>query len=75
MLDLVSIIKEARKMDTIAALAEETHQPASVVKDISNEQYMRLKQMVRSPITSFRDSANKGRSRETDTDRTSLGLV
>jgi hypothetical protein len=49
MVDLASINEEALKIDTIAALAEEAHQPASVVKDIFNEQYMRLKQTARIP--------------------------
>ena len=38
---------EALNADTISSLAEETHQPESVVKEIFEEQYARLKARAR----------------------------
>ena len=39
--------EEILKTDTIAALAEETHQPLTVVREIYEEQYARLKSTAR----------------------------
>jgi len=39
--------EQALNADTISSLAEETHQPESVVKEIFEEQYARLKARAR----------------------------
>jgi len=39
--------EQALNADTIASLAQETHQPESVVKEIYEEQYARLKAQAR----------------------------
>jgi hypothetical protein len=46
--DLPATNEEALKLaDTVSALAEETHHPVPVVKEIFDEQYTRLKQTAR----------------------------
>lgn len=47
MLDVASTKEEALTADTITALAEETHQPVTVVREIYEEQYARLKSRAR----------------------------
>jgi hypothetical protein len=47
MRDGASTKGEALTADTIAALAEETHQPLTVVRKIYEEQYARLKSTAR----------------------------